>query len=320
MRRKPARPTLGSYQLIERISRGADFEVWKAWHVRLGRPAAVKLLHARSKAEGSERLSKAVRRLVCEAQLTASLQSPHVVQIHDLGIDGERTVYFAMEYLDGLDLEHFVYRFGAVEPRRAVRWLGEVCHALGELHARGLIHGDVKPSNVFVSRGLSDIDRVTLLDFGLARATTSTHDSAETAHVRRPGTLGYMAPEQILGSSEDARSDVFAVGCLAYWMLTGVRAFNAGDDPDAGQIQDHAVPAPPLPTFKHPRSSRLEAVIMSCLSKNPMDRPVDAWALQRELVSGLDGDAWSDAEASAWWGTQGVGVGKDAVLEAQRVD
>lgn len=301
MRMPSAKKVLGGYELIERLSRGETHEVWKAWHVALARPAAVKVLFHQEDLRANDQLADAVRRLVCEAQLTASLRSPHVAQVHELAVVDDAAVYFALEFLDGMNTGRFVYRFGALPPQRAVHWLHQVCHALGEVHARGLIHGDVKPSNVFVSRRGVCADHITLLDFGLARVSQQAASPDSTKHSSRPGTPGFMAPEQLLGAAGDSRADVYAMGCLAYFLLTGRGPFDAKDDERLAQMHVSSTPPSPQPPADRRLPAFLEALVMSCLSKEPRERPSDAQAVRAELSSGMERNLWSEMEAQSWW-------------------
>ena len=293
--------TIGSYELIERLGQGGMGEVWKARHHLLARPAVIKrILPAALQAPMEER-DAAIERFTREARVTASLRSPHTVELFDFGPSADGTLYYAMELLEGLNAEHFVYRFGALPPRRAVHWLRQVCHSLGEAHSRGLVHRDIKPANLFVCRYGRDADFVKVLDFGLTRPVGPPGAAGLTSPGVRLGTPGYMAPEQVFGLPSDPRTDVYALGCVGYWLLAGRKPFEAENG--AELLRMHAQSAPPsLAAASCPDvSERLEAIILSCLAKEPAERPASADALSEALGQSLDCPPWSDEDARAWW-------------------
>jgi serine/threonine-protein kinase len=267
----------------------------------LARPAVIKrILPAALQAPMEER-DAAIERFTREARVTASLRSPHTVELFDFGSSADGTLYYAMELLEGLNAEHFVYKFGALPPRRAVHWLRQMCHSLGEAHSRGLVHRDIKPANLFVCRYGRDADFVKVLDFGLTRPVGPPGEAGLTSPGVRLGTPGYMAPEQVYGLPSDARTDLYALGCVGYWLLAGVKPFEA--ESGAELMRMHAQAAPPsLATAACPEvSQRLEAIILSCLAKEPADRPANADALGEALGCSLDGPPWSAEDARAWW-------------------
>lgn len=292
---------IGSYELLERLGRGGMGEVWKARHLLLARPAAVKLILPERLLGATEKRDEVVKRFTREAQVTASLRSPHTVELFDFGSTPDGTFYYAMELLDGINLEHFIYRFGAIEPRRAVNWLQQMCHSLGEAHSRDLVHRDIKPGNLYLCRYGRDCDFVKVLDFGLTKPLDATEaDPSLTRPGARLGTPSYMAPEQVFGLSTDPRTDLYALGCVGYWLLAGEKPFEANT---AGELmRQHAqVAPPPLSRTDHPVPERLEAVIMACLSKDPGERPITADQLSEQLATALEGVRWSDSEARDWW-------------------
>ena len=292
----------GSYELIERLGQGGMGEVWKARHLLLARPAAVKLILPDALRGPAEERDSVARRFTREAQVTASLRSPHTIELFDFGVAADQTLYYAMELLEGMNLEHFVYRFGPVEPRRAVHWLRQACHSLGEAHARGLVHRDIKPGNIFLCRQGRDVDVIKILDFGLTRIATGSNGAESTATNARMGTPSYMAPEQVFGIEAGPRADLYALGCVAYWLLAGAKPFESESAADL--MRQHAQVAPPPLSDRAKRQvpAKLETLIMSCLSKNPDDRPSDADRLAAELESTLE-QAWTDADAREWWNT-----------------
>jgi serine/threonine-protein kinase len=313
---------VGGYELLEPIGRGGGGEVWKGRHLLLTRAAAVKRILPESLKGSREQLDTALARFKQEAQVTSDLRSPHTVQLYDFGVAADDSLYYVMELLEGMNLQHFVYRFGAVEPRRAVHWLRQACHSLGEAHERGLVHRDIKPSNLFLCRYGRDLDYIKVLDFGLSKpaAAQEDHDprggTAPSSHLtapgRRPGTPGYMAPEQIDGLPIGPATDLYALGCVAYWLLAGATPFETDAPGELARLHAQAPPPPLSSRAGQTIPRRLEALVMACLAKEPGARPAGADRLGADLGASLEGEAWSDAEARAWWeknlnGTRGAG-------------
>jgi serine/threonine-protein kinase len=291
---------VGGYELIEPLGQGGMGEVWRARHLLLARPAAVKLILPERLQGPTEERDAVVKRFAREAQVTASLRSPHTVALFDFGVSSDGTLYYAMELLDGMNAEHFVYRFGPLEPRRVVSWLRQACHSLGEAHARGLVHRDIKPANLYVCRRGRDVDIVKILDFGLTRPMLATRELGLTSPGIVLGTPGYMAPEQVFGSATDARADLYALGCVAYWLLAGAKPFESNDAGDL--LRQHVQVAPPPLAHKAPAvPARLDALVMACLAKDPNQRPADADRMSAELDECDDGAPWNQADAHAWW-------------------
>jgi len=272
---------LGVYRLESKIGQGGMGEVWQAKHALLSRPAAIKLIKPKRLPNGDEVVDDgAKQRFACEAQITASLQSPHTVQLYDFGVTDTGTFYYVMELLDGLNLEQLVERDGPIAPDRVVRILGQVLDSLAEAHERGLVHRDIKPANIVVSkRGLHE-DFVKVLDFGLVQAK----ERAPRERSSVVGTPAYMAPEAVTGSAPiDARTDLYAVGCLAYWMLTGTTVFG-GNTPTQMAIA-HVLETPEAPSERlgKPVGWALEQAVLDCLAKDPAGRPESALALLERL-------------------------------------
>ena len=310
MRLKDARE-MGSYELIERIGAGGMGEVWRAQHRLLARPAAIKLIRSTMLGESARAREALARRFEREARATAALRSTHTVDIYDFGVTEEGDFYYVMELLEGLNLERLVHELGAVDPGRTVYLLRQVCHSLGEAHARGLVHRDVKPANIFVCRVGPDDDFVKVLDFGLVKHTaagqTVTMLSTKGTVV---GTPGYMAPEIALGRGDvDGRADIYSLGCVAYYMLTGQPVFS-GDTPVATALA-HVQQAPTPPglrsVFTIPPA--LDALIMECLAKNPDARPSSAPVLSERLAATVAADPWTLDAARAWWERHQPSVG-----------
>jgi len=292
---------MGGYQLVRPLGQGGMGEVWEARHLMLARPAAVKLILAERLQAPAEARDAVVQRFTREAQVTATLRSPHTVQLFDFGVGDDGVLYYAMELLEGTNLEHFVYQHGAVSPRRAVHWLRQVCHSLGEAHANGLTHRDLKPANLLVCHYGREHDFLKVLDFGLARPAAREDDARLTREGAWLGTPGWMAPEQIFAGDVGPRADLYALGCIAYWLLTAARPFETAERSEL--LRQHAQVLPPSLVERAPQPipAELDAVVMACLAKDPAARPRDADELNARLAASMPDDTWSGAEAEAWW-------------------
>ena len=294
---------MGSYQLGELIGRGGMGEVYKATHRMLARPGAIKLIRPERIGGGSGDSGRlAIKRFHREAEAAATLRSPHTVELYDFGETEDGTLYFAMEYLEGLDLEKLVRQKGPLPPARVVHLLRQVCESLEEAHARGLVHRDIKPANIHVGRvGLRE-DFVKVLDFGLVTSAgrSKVDESLATDAGQVHGTPAYMAPEMAMGQHVDGRADLYAVGCVAYFMLTGHLVF-AGETPM--QVITRRLtedPVPPSQRTELPIPSDLEAIVLACLARRPEDRPASAAALDRALASVVV-PPWTEEQAREWW-------------------
>ena len=302
---------LGPYTLVRKLGAGGMGEVYLAQHRLLKRPCAVKVVHPDQAADPRQR-----DRFEREVQATAGLTHPNAVQVYDYGHTPDGAFYYAMEYLPGLNLQDLVGRHGPLPPGRAVYLLRQVCGALREAHAAGLIHRDVKPGNVIVCDrgGVSDVAKV--LDFGLVR-DVSGGAACVTQDGMIAGTPAYMAPEQASGASVDARTDIYAIGGLAYFLLTGQPVFA---DPSAMKVLAAHLYEPPAPPSRHrPEvAADLEAVVLRCLAKAPADRFPDVASLEAALGACACAGQWSPAEAAAWWRSMaGVG-GSPLTMKARR--
>ncbi len=297
---------LGSYRLVERLGQGGMGEVWRAKHRFLARPAAIKLIRSSAPgANGAGVSETARRRFEREAQIIARLRSPHTVDLFDFGIAADGAFYYVMELLDGLDADALIRRAGPVPAARAIHLLRQVCHSLSEAESCGLVHRDIKPANIFLCRYGEDYDFVKVLDFGIAKATINQGETgpALTRELSIHGTPAFIAPEQALGGDVDGRADIYATGCLAYWLLTGQLVFTA-DSPMA-LLLHHAqtLPAPPSARTNQPIPAALDALVLSCLAKDPKDRPQTARELSRRLTL-IDGATeWTEDRARQWWAT-----------------
>ena len=295
---------LGNYHLVERLGQGGMGEVWKAQHRLLARPAAIKLIRP-SLIEKDGAASDLIRRFEREAQVTAQLQSPHTVDLFDFGVADDGGFYYVMELLDGLDLEALVTRYGPIPAERAIHMLRQVCHSLAEAESKGLVHRDIKPSNIFACRHGGDHDFIKVLDFGIVKATDPSETETGvglTNTLLLQGTPAFVAPEQALGgASIDARVDIYAIGCVAYWLLTGQLVFKA--DTAVGTILHHAHTAPIPPSLRSELAipQALDALVLSCLAKDPANRPQSAVELSRRLASVTCETTWSEERAINWW-------------------
>lgn len=296
---------LGSYRLVERLGTGGMGEIWRASHAMLARPAAIKLIRPTMTADGTSTVSdEARRRFEREAQVIARLRSPHTVTLFDFGIAADGAFYYVMELLDGLDADTLVRRHGPIPAERVIHVLRQVCHSLSEAESRGLVHRDIKPANIFLCRYGEEHDFVKVLDFGIVK---TIGDGAErgatlTGDIGVRGTPAFMAPEQALGESTvDGRADIYATGCVAYWLLTGHLVFAA--DTAVGLLVHHAksVPIRPSAVTEQPIPPALERIVMSCLAKDPNERLQTARELARQLAEVKTADTWSDERAREWW-------------------
>jgi serine/threonine-protein kinase len=295
---------MGSYRLVGKIGEGGMGEVWRAEHRMLARGAAIKLIHPEMLGSGDPlRAREVLTRFEREAQATAALRSRHTIEVYDFGLTADGSFYYVMELLDGHSLEGLVERFGPLPAERAVFILRQACHSLAEAHAAGMVHRDVKPANLFACRLGLDVDVVKVLDFGLVkRRGTQPRTEALTVEGGLVGTPAYMPPEVALGVEPvDGRADIYALGCVAYWLLTGHPVFE-GDNPMQIVI-DHVrtTPAPPSRRTSQPIPDALEHIVLRCLEKDPARRPASAVALSGELQAlGLE-SRWTEERARAWW-------------------
>jgi serine/threonine-protein kinase len=297
---------LGSYHLEEKLGEGGMGEVWRARHQLLARPAAIKLMRPALREAAPPGLSgDPARRFEREAQVIASLRSPHTVDLFDFGVNDDGSFYYVMELLDGLDTDKLVRRFGPVPAARAIHLLRQVCHSLSEAESHGLVHRDIKPANIFVCRYGEEYDFVKVLDFGIVKANYEGPDAHRglTAENAVQGTPAFMAPEQIMGGPVDGRADIYATGCVAYWLLTGQLVFDA---PTSMGLLMHHTQTPPVPPSRRSElsiPSALDELVLSCLAKDPNARPQSAKELSRRLGAVDGAEEWSQEQARKWWET-----------------
>jgi serine/threonine-protein kinase len=285
---------LGQYVLEEKLGEGGMGEVYRARHALMRRPSAIKLLRADRAGELH------LRRFEREVQLTARLTHPNTITIFDYGRTADGVFYYVMELLDGATLERIVALHGAQEVGRVVRILTMACGALSEAHAIGLIHRDIKPANIMLCAQGGEHDVVKMLDFGLVKELAVDEDVKLTGASAITGTPQYMAPESIRApDAVDARTDIYALGAVAYFLLAGVDVFDGKSIVEV--ISQHLHQAPePLSARGIEIPAELEAIILACLSKEPNLRPQSALELRRKLEA-CQIEAWDDEKAHAWW-------------------
>ncbi len=299
---------LGQYVLEDKIGGGGMGEVWRARHRLLIRPAAIKLIRPQALEATSADPALLIRRFEREARATAALKSPHTVQLYDFGATEDGRLYYVMELLDGLDLDTLVKQHGPVPAERVVHILRQVCSSLLDAHGNGLVHRDIKPANVVVSRAGTTFDFVKVLDFGLVKLDTARRagDNAVklSADDSTSGTPAFMAPEVVLGGADtDHRVDLYALGCVAYWLLTGKLVF---EGENAIQVMvHHAHTPPPRPSLRveWPIPGPLEDLLMECLEKDPTRRPPSAEVVSTRLNAVPLTSAWTAERAEHWWAT-----------------
>jgi eukaryotic-like serine/threonine-protein kinase len=288
---------LGLYRLIEKLGEGGMGEVWRARHQLLARPCAVKLI--KPELLGESKREVATERFRLEAQTIARLSSPNTVRLYDFGVSETGSFYFVMELLTGMDLSSLVQRFGPFPPERAVAVLRQTCRSLAEAHAIGLLHRDIKPHNLQLCRLGLDFDVVKVLDFGLVKSLRDDATQLTTEGVLT-GTPAYMPPERVVGAAVDERSDLYSLGCVAYWMLTGRTVFTG--EPMAVMIHHaRSRPQPPSKASGRPIPDQLEQIVMACLEKTPDQRPHSAIELWRQLGEVPLASPWTPERAEGWW-------------------
>lgn len=294
---------LGSYKLAYMIGEGGMGEVWRARHRLLARDAAIKIIRANPAGRATLRQAGILRkRFEREAKATARLECPHTVYIFDFGVTSRGEFYYVMELLNGVSLQTMVERFGPQPAGRVLHFMRQVCLSLEEAHRKGLVHRDIKPTNVFSCRVGLESDFVKVLDFGLVKHTDGGDTTMLTQDGSSAGTPAYMAPEAAMGEEKvDGRLDIYSLGCVAYFMLTGRLVFEELNS--TAMALAHVQKDPVRPSEKTELSvpECLEQVIMQCLAKKPEDRPVSASAVARLLDGCADVEPWTQDRAHQWW-------------------
>jgi hypothetical protein len=301
---------LGQYTLEERLGAGGMGTVYRARHAMLRRPTAVKLLDV-DKMSGN-----AIARFEREVQTTSGLTHPNTVAIFDYGRTPEGIFYYAMEYLEGKNLDDLISRTGPMNEARSLHVLQQVCGSLAEAHAAGLVHRDVKPANIFLTRRGGLYDFVKVLDFGLVK-TADSKEAGLTHANAVAGTPLYISPEAVHHPEKvDPRSDVYAIGAVAYYLLTGTPVFSGGSVMEICMQHIHTAPQPPSARLGRSIHATLETLILRCLAKSPADRPADASVLLRELAACRVEPAWTVEAAAAWWSAEAARQGAVTVAAA----
>ncbi len=286
---------LGQYKLEEKLGEGAMGVVYKGRHAMLRRPTAIKLLNADRVTDAS------IARFEREVQITSHLNHPNTVAIYDYGRTPEGVFYYAMEYLDGVDLQQLVEAYGSQPAGRVIYILRQICGSLFEAHSMGLVHRDIKPANVMLNRRGGEGDVVKVLDFGLVKARDDEQGSSDERSLA--GTPLYMSPEAIqLPNSVDACSDIYAVGAVGYFLLTGKPVFEADNLIKLCEMHTSEPPSPPSNRLGQTVPEKLENALMACLEKNRAKRPQTARALEQMLAQCPSAAEWSLDDADAWWG------------------
>jgi len=287
---------LGQYTLEEKLGEGAMGVVYRARHAMLARPTAVKLLMPDKVGEAD------LARFEREVQLTAQLTHPHTVTIFDYGRTPDGIFYYAMELLEGAALDRIIEVGGPQEPERVAYIMDQVAAALTEAHDHGLIHRDIKPANIILTQQGGEPDVAKVVDFGLVKSIRGDQDSNLSSTGMVAGTPHYMAPETILAYQEiDARTDLYALGAVCYFMLTGEPVFKGKN---AAEICTHHVHTEPIPPSKRrdtPVPADLESIVLACLRKDPDQRPASAGHIRARLWAGTTIGKWNTDRARRWW-------------------
>ena len=294
---------LGQYTLDYRIGRGGMGEVYRARHALLRRPTAVKILQA-DKA-GARNLARFER----EVQLTSLLTHPNTIAIYDYGHSPDGTFYYAMEFLEGLDLEDLVKHDGPLPPGRVIHILRQIASSLVEAHENQLIHRDIKPANIILCERGGQSDFVKVLDFGLVKSLDPAEDTGVSVANTITGSPLYLSPESIGKPSEvDGRSDIYSVGAVGYFLLTGKHLFDSTNVLEIIGHHLHTTPLPPSRRLDGAVPEDLERVLLSCLEKEREKRPADARRLLEELADCQDANHWTSGDAEDWWRQRGKDI------------
>ncbi len=287
---------LGQYTLAERIGSGGMGDVFRANHAMLRRPTAIKLLKA------DLNTPAAIKRFEREVQLTCKLTHPNTIAIYDYGCTPEGVFYYAMEYLEGATLLDFINHHGPVGPARAIYLLDQICESLQEAHDIGLIHRDIKPGNIFMCQRGGRYDTIKVLDFGLVKDVDDDEDVQLTGEGQIQGSPGFMAPEMIKGAEHaNALTDIYALGAVAYALVTGRAAFQG---PSAMAVLLKQVNEDPIAPSEHlatPLPADLEALVLRCIARDPAQRPASMAHVLEALRACQDAGAWTATLAQSWW-------------------
>jgi len=327
---------LGSYKLVARLGAGGMGEVWRAEHQLLARKAAIKLVRP-DVLRDSQHATLIQERFRREAQTLASMTSRHTIALYDYGVTDTGTFFYVMELLDGLDLSQLVREYGPQPAARVISIIRQACQSLGEAHDAGLLHRDIKPANLVLCRAADEVDIVKVLDFGIVHniADPIERAAASTADMKLPlessgerlttegaviGTPGYIPPEQATAGPIDPRGDLYALGCVAWYLLVGEEVYPATTEDEV--LRAHVFN--PIPSLRAKMRGwlpvELEQLITKCLAKKPEERPEDARALAKALaaIEIPDEHQWTDTHAQMWWSS--LELPKTSSAEAETVD
>ena len=293
---------LGQYELKRKIGEGGMGVVYEATHVLLRRPTALKLLPV-------EKLgAQALARFEREVRCTSELEHPNSVYIYDYGHTPDGQFYYAMEYLEGFTLGELVELEGQVAPGRVREILLQTACALAEAHERGMVHRDIKPANIMICDRGRTPDMVKVLDFGLVKAMGESSEGLPGEEMSATltdavvGTAHFLAPETIRGEEVSAAADIYALGALAFYLLTGAHAFSG--ETIMAICTQHLTEPPPRPSAlaEAPIPPALEALVLRMLAKDPKARPQDGAAVV-EALEAIEAPRWTSSEARRWWAT-----------------
>jgi len=289
--------TFGQYTLEDPIGRGGMGEVYRARHAMLRRPTALKLL-----APGRGGQLDLIR-FEREVQLTSQLTHPNTVAVYDYGRTPDGIFYYVMEYLDGVDLEELVRANGPQPPGRVAHVLRQICGALEEAHGVGLIHRDIKPANVILCERAGQGDVAKVVDFGLVKNVVELDGGTRATNANLiAGTPMYLPPESLLAPDKiDRRADLYAVGAVGYYLLTGKTVFEGRTSVEVFDHTIHTRPVRPAERLGRPLPKSLEGVVLACLEKDPNARPATAQDVLTRLENLGDLEAWTAKDARAWW-------------------
>jgi serine/threonine-protein kinase len=288
---------LGQYTLEHKIGAGGMGVVYRASHAMLRRPTAIKLLPPDRAGQAS------LVRFEREVQMTAQLSHPNTVAVYDYGRTPDGVFYYAMEYLDGINLEELVREYGPQPAGRVVAILDQVCGALAEAHELGLVHRDIKPANIILTERGGEPDVAKVLDFGLVKLAASDAGVTVSGSAVLAGTPLYMSPEAMMTpDAGDPRSDLYAIGAVAYYLLTAHPVFEAESVAEIVGHHLHTEPVAPSRRTSHRIPADLEALVLRCLRKTPQQRPQSARAL-RDALRHCVVQPWTNDDATSWWRT-----------------
>jgi len=288
---------LGNYVIEGELGKGGMGKVYKAQHSMIRRPTAIKVMEAQA-----ARSPEALARFEREVQLSATLTHPNTITIYDFGRSEDATFYYVMEYLDGVDLQRMVERFGPIPPERTTYILQQVCGSLAEAHSRDIIHRDLKPSNIFLTERGGLHDFVKVLDFGLAKQMRSGPDDVQLTQAGSVfGTPLFMAPETAAEHHVDHRADQYSIGCVAYWMLTGRPPFEGTSPFDVIAQHLKVDPVPPSEVSELTINKAFDEIVLKCLAKSADDRFQDMDEMARALESLQFESPWNGERAREWW-------------------